>query len=137
MRGTVRTLTEDVRQQIAKRLPQIAEGIGKSARADVQVEWFWGYPSIQNDPAMVEMVRQGAIEALGEENVVESPLGMGGEDFAYFTLERPGCFFNVGTRNEERDITWGHHHPRFDVEEEGMSAGIAAMASTVLRYLAS
>jgi len=137
LRGTVRTLTEEVRQHIAERLPQIAEGIGKSARAGVQVEWFWGYPSIQNDAEMIEFVRQGGIDALGEENVVDSPLGMGGEDFAYFSLERPGCFFNVGTRNDERGITWGHHHPRFDVEEEGMSAGIATMASAVLLYLAS
>jgi metal-dependent amidase/aminoacylase/carboxypeptidase family protein len=42
---------------------------------------------------------------------------MGGEDFSYFTLERPGYFFNVGTRNEARGITWPHHHPRFDIEE--------------------
>ena len=27
---------------------------------------------------------------------------MGAEDFSYFLLERPGCFFNVGSRNEER-----------------------------------
>ena len=137
LRGTVRTLTEEVRQKIAKRLPEIAEGIGKAGRAEIKVDWYWGYPSIQNDASIIEFVREASIEALGEENVVESPLGMGGEDFAYFTLERPGCFYNVGTRNEEKGITWGHHHPRFDVEEEGMSAGIASMTTAVLKYLNS
>jgi amidohydrolase len=137
LRGTVRTLTEDVRQNIAKRLPEIATGIGEAARAEVTVDWMAGYPSIQNDAGMVALARAAAEEVVGTENVVESPLGMGGEDFAYFSLERPACFYNVGTRNEERGIVWGHHHPRFDIEEEGMSAGIATMANIAIRYLAS
>jgi metal-dependent amidase/aminoacylase/carboxypeptidase family protein len=62
---------------------------------------------------------------------------MGGEDFSYFSLERPGCFFRCGTRNEERGIVWGHHHPKFDVEEEGMTNGMATMANAVLKYLGS
>ena len=86
---------------------------------------------------MTALVRQAAIDAVGADNVIESPIGMGGEDFSYFSLERPGCFFNVGTRNEERGIVWGHHHPRFDVEEEGMAAGIATMGGAVLGYLRS
>jgi hypothetical protein len=81
---------------------------------------------------LTALVREAAVEAVGAENVIESPLGMGGEDFSYFSLERPACFFNVGTRSEDRGITWGHHHPRFDVEEEGMAAGIATMGTAVL-----
>ena len=60
---------------------------------------------------------------------------MGGEDFAYFTLERPGFFFIVGTRNEERGIVWPHHHPRFDIEEEGMAPGIATMGLAAIKFL--
>ncbi len=100
-------------------------------------DYIRGYPGIVNDEAMTEMVRRAAVEAVGDDNVIESPIGMGGEDFSYFSLERPGCFFNVGTRNEDRGIVWGHHHPRFDVEEEGMSAGIATMGNAVLSYLGS
>ncbi|MGC4108347.1 MAG: amidohydrolase [Thermomicrobiales bacterium] len=137
LRGTVRTLTEETRQNIARRLPEIAKGIGEAARAEISVDWYWGYPSIQNDGDMVAIARAAAEEVVGAENVVDSPLGMGGEDFAYFSLERPSCFYNVGTRNEERGITWGHHHPRFDIEEEGMSAGIATMANIAISYLAS
>ncbi|MGC4192718.1 MAG: amidohydrolase [Thermomicrobiales bacterium] len=137
LRGTVRTLREEVRQNLAKRLQEIATGIGETDRAEVSVEYFWGYPSLVNAGEMVAIAQAAAEEVVGAENVVQSPLGMGGEDFAYFSLERPSCFYNVGTRNEERGIVWGHHHPRFDIEEEGMSAGIATMANVALRYLAS
>lgn len=137
LRGTVRTLREEVRQNISKRLPEIAKGIGEAERAEITVDWYRGYPSIINNAEMVEIAQAAAEEVVGVDNVVQSPLGMGGEDFAYFSLERPACFYNVGTRNEERGIVWGHHHPRFDIEEEGMSAGIATMANVALTYLRS
>jgi len=131
----VRTLDQEVRDHLEKRLIEIAEGIGAAHRAEVNVTFIRGYPGIVNDEQMTDLVRTAAVEAVGGDNVIESPVGMGGEDFAYFSLERPGCFFNVGTRNDERGITWGHHHPRFDVEEEGFAAGISTMANTVLKYL--
>ena len=137
LRGTVRTLDQNVRDMMETRLTEIATGIGAALGANVTVNFIRGYPGIVNDPDMTAIVREAATEAVGAENVIDSPIGMGGEDFAYFSLERPACFFNVGTRNEERGIVWGHHHPRFDVEEEGMAAGIATMGTAVLKYLAS
>ncbi len=137
LRGTVRTLNQEVREHLEKRLIEVATGIARAGGAEVVADFIRGYPGIVNDEAMTEMVRLAAIDAVGEDNVIESPIGMGGEDFSYFSLERPGCFFNVGTRNEDRGIVWGHHHPRFDVEEEGMSAGIATMGNAVLSYLDS
>jgi len=137
LRGTVRTLNQDVREHLERRLTEVATGIARAGGAEAVVDYIRGYPGIVNDAEMTELVRDAAIATIGEDNVIDSPISMGGEDFSYFSLERPGCFFNVGTRNEERGIVWGHHHPRFDVEEEGMSAGIATMGNAVLAYLNS
>jgi amidohydrolase len=135
LRGTVRTLDPDVRDHLERRLHEVAIGIGESMGAKVEVDYLRGYPSVINEPQMVEIVREAAISAVGEEGFRELPPMMGGEDFSYFALERPGCFFMVGVRNEERGITWPHHHPRFDLDEVGMTAGIATMANAVLLYL--
>ncbi len=135
LKGTVRTLDPEVRALIAERLPALAKGVGAAMRAEVDVWYFMGYPSMVNDPAMTSIVREAATAVVGAENVVESPVGMGGEDFARYLELRPGSFFRVGTRNEERNIVFGHHHPRFDVEEEGMAAGIATTVETLVRYL--
>jgi amidohydrolase len=137
MRGTVRTFNQAVREHIAIRLPEIAEGIADALGGSANATYMRGYPSIQNDPAMVEIVRAAAIAAVGEANVFEPPIGLGGEDYSYFSLEVPSCFFYVGVGNEERGITWGHHHPKFDIEEEGMTAGLATMAGAVISYLNS
>ena len=135
LKGTVRTMDPEVRDLVERRLSEVASGVAAAMRAEVGIDFMRGYPSVVNDEAMCDLVRQAAAAVVGDENVVEARLGMGGEDFAYFSLERPGCFFRVGTRNEDRGIVWGHHHPRFDVEEEGFLAGIGTMATSVLTYL--
>jgi amidohydrolase len=61
---------------------------------------------------------------------------MAGEDFSYFLLERPGAMFQVGTRNPDKGFVWGHHHPKFDIDEESLGVGVETMAVTVVRYLA-
>ena len=75
---------------------------------------------------------EAARDAVGAENLDEAKPGMGAEDFSYFALERPSCFFNVGTGSADKDSEWPHHHPRFDVDEDGMAAGIATMATAVV-----
>lgn len=135
LRGTIRTLDPETRELMEQRLIALVQGVAAAHRAIAQVEFIRGYPGIVNDAHATEIVRRAAIDTVGEERVIEARLGLGGEDFAYFSLERPGCFFRAGTRNEERGIVWGHHHPRFDVEEEGFAAGIGTMVQTAIHYL--
>jgi amidohydrolase len=135
LRGTVRTLSPDVRDHMSKRLPEVIKGVASALGGEAKVEHILGYPSLQNDEEMANITREAAIEAVGEESVIEGELGMGGEDFSYFSLERPSCFFRCGTRNEERGIVWGHHHPKFDTEEEGFVNGMATMANAAMKYL--
>lgn len=135
VRGTVRTISPETRERMAKRVPEIFRGIAETMGGEADVTWISGYPSIQNDAVVTEIVRDAAVRIAGEENVVENPLGLGGEDFSYFSLEVPSCFFYCGTRNEERGIVWGHHHPKFDVEEEGFVNGMAVMATAAMDYL--
>ena len=61
---------------------------------------------------------------------------MGGEDFSFFML-RPGrarCSW-LGATIPRRGLIWGHHHPRFDIDEESLAVGLETMALSVLTYL--
>lgn len=135
LRGTVRTISTEAREHMEKRVPEVIRGIAETMGAEVELTYIKGYPSLQNDADITDVVRRSAIEVAGEENVIESELGLGGEDFSYFSLEVPSCFFRCGTRNEDRGIVWGHHHPKFDVEEEGFVNGMATMAAAAMNYL--
>ncbi len=135
MRLTIRSFDPEVRTSLHQRIGEIATGIAGAMGATAQVNYTLGYPSLINDPAMAELVLDVATEALGPDRVWTSVPMMGAEDFSYFLEQRPGCFFNVGTMNEEKGFVWGHHHPRFDMDEEGFAAGIEVMTRVVLRYL--
>ena len=76
-----------------------------------------------------------AIEMAGAENVRGDVRTMGGEDFSAFLAKVPGCFVAVGSRNESRGLTWDHHHPRFDVDEQSLAIGAELLLRTTKRFL--
>jgi amidohydrolase len=133
--GTGRTFDAEPRDKLDTRIHALATGIAEAMGATVDIRYRRGYPSVVNDPAMSDIVRAAAREAVGDDNVEEAKPGMGAEDFSYFALERPSCFFNVGTGSADKDTEWPHHHPRFDLDEDGMAAGIATMTTAVVKYL--
>jgi amidohydrolase len=136
MKATVRTFDPDVRQNLSERIPALIKGISAAMRAEAEVQYRFGYPALVNDPAMTDLVRQVARGIVGPRRVVEREPGMGGEDMSYFLQQAPGCFFRIGSRNPERGLVYGHHHPRFDIDDEGaLPIGVAAVASVALRYL--
>ena len=135
LRGTVRTFTPELRDQMESRLTALAQNIALAMRGEATVDYQRGYPASINDEAMVEIVREAAKQVVGEEKVITSKPQMGAEDFSYFLLERPGAFFFVGSKNEEKGLVWGHHHPRFDIDEESLATGAGTMLTSILGYL--
>jgi metal-dependent amidase/aminoacylase/carboxypeptidase family protein len=105
-------------------------------RANAKVDYSFGYPSLVNDAAMTDLARAAGAEIVGKENVTEVELTLGGEDMAYFLQKVPGCFFRLGTGNRSRGITYGNHHPKFDVDEAALPVGVAAMVNTAMKFLA-
>jgi amidohydrolase len=137
MTGTIRTVSIEQREMMLERLSMIATGIGKTLRAEVEIDVPFGVPPTVNTPEMAALVREVATGIIGAERVMQGPLISASEDFSEFLAVAPGCFFMVGTKNDDKGMIWGHHHPRFDIDEEPMSVGMAVMAGTALRFLES
>jgi amidohydrolase len=135
MKLTVRTFTPEVRALVKERLSTITNNVAAAFGATATINYVEGYPSVINDPACTALVEEEAVKVVGRENAILQGAKMGGEDFSYFLNERPGSFFYVGTRNEDRGLVWGHHHPRFDIDEEGLKYGIETMTRVAMRYL--
>jgi amidohydrolase len=132
--GTVRWFSMEVAALVEERLKAIAEGIGAASGAEVTVEIRKGYPPTINDAGQAAIVREALVAVAGEENVITPAPIMGGEDFSRFLLNRPGAFFNIGSMNEAKGLTHGHHHPKFDIDEESLGTGVASMVQTVLTW---
>ena len=73
----------------------------------------------------------------GAENVVETPLNMGAEDFAYYAKEVPAMFFFVGATAAGKDPATApsNHSPQFDLDESALDLGLRAMLQVSLDYL--
>jgi amidohydrolase len=133
--GTVRTFNAKNRDMLEERIGSLARGIGAAMGGEVDFAYVRGYPATVNDPEMTELVREEAAKVVGEENVKDAPLLMGAEDFSYFLEAVPGAFWFVGSNNPERGLVWGHHHPRFDIDEGVLPIGMESMVNVALRYL--
>ena len=128
LKGTFRAMNEEWRrkahQLIIKQSEELVHAMG--AEADVLIDV--GYPFVDNDPGLTEAGWQLANDYWGEENVEETELRMGAEDFGYYTHIVPGCFYRLGVRNEEKGIVHHVHTPKFDIDENAISNGIQMMA---------
>ena len=137
MNGTVRAFDTALWRELPGQFERIVQGVAQAFRCRATVEYKrYNGPTV-NDPAMAAIARAAAAEVVGETNVVDDLRTMGGEDFSAFLLEVPGCFIAIGSRNESRGLVHGHHHPRFDVDEDCLAIGAEILLRTAQRYLAT
>ena len=71
---------------------------------------------------------QQAEKFMGGENVLETEVRMGAEDFGYYTQLIPGCFYRLGVMNTEKGIVSGVHTPTFNIDETAIEIGMGMMA---------
>ena len=137
MIGTVRMFDAGVWESVPGRFERIVKGVADAFRCTAEIAYDRGNGPTVNDPAMAAIARAAAIEVVGEANVVDSIRTMGGEDFSAFLLEVPGCFIAIGSRNTSRGLIHGHHHPRFDVDEDCLAIGAEVLLRTARKFLDS
>ena len=133
--GTFRTLDEDWRQKAHEIMVKIAKGIAEGMGAEIDFEVRKGYPFLKNDPLLTANSISAAKDYLGEENVVDLDIWMAAEDFSYYTQEMDGCFYRLGTRNEEKGIISGVHTPTFDIDENALGISTGLMAYLAIQAL--
>jgi amidohydrolase len=126
--GTVRSFSPDVREQMPARIEKVLAGVCAASGATYGFEYLWRYPVTENDPVQTRYVRALAEKTLGAEHVAEFPKLMGAEDFSYFALKVPSCFFQVGCQGGESS-SFPHHHERFDIDERALGYGVRMMTA--------
>lgn len=118
--GTVRTMTEEVRQKVKQEIYTIVNGLTDAANANATIDYLHGYPSLYNHPAETALVKTLFERTFGTEKIIELHQTMAAEDFSYYLLERPGTFFRVGANNGKLHTKYPHHHPKFDFDEQAL-----------------
>jgi metal-dependent amidase/aminoacylase/carboxypeptidase family protein len=109
-------------------IEKISKGTAQSMGGDCEVRILKGYPFLKNHEALTEQCMKSAKDFLGEENVVELPLRMTAEDFAYYSHKVPACFYRLGTAGKSGGFQDSVHTSTFDIEEDALQTGMALMA---------
>ena len=126
--GTFRAMNEAWRfaahELIKKQTLELVHAMGAEATIHIDI----GYPFVLNDETLGNAARKLGEEYLGAENVEETELRMGAEDFAYYSHQIPACFFRLGAGNKAKGISSGVHTPTFNIDEGAIEIGMGMMA---------
>ena len=132
MEGTVRTFSEDVRDQIEAEIETILKGVCLANKSEYKYEYHRGYPAVVNHARetqyLVEIAKQIPEVTLVEETEPQ----MGGEDFAYYLQHVRGTFFFTGAKPDGVETAYPHHHPRFDFNEKAMLLAAKTLGSAAI-----
>jgi len=127
LRGTARSLLPEVRDTLATRLRQLVENTAKAYGAKATLTYNRHYPVTSNHERQTEFAVAVAGGVVGHEHVdANTPPLMGGEDFSFMLLARPGAFIFVGNGDSA-----GLHHPAYDFNDEAITVGASYWARLV------
>ncbi|MDX5411625.1 MAG: amidohydrolase, partial [Rhodobacterales bacterium] len=128
IKGTVRTQSNENRDMAERRIKEIAAATATMYGGTAEVDYHRGYPVMVNSEEQTEFARDVARSVGG--NVIEAPLVMGGEDFAFMLEERPGAYILVGNGPSAQV-----HHPEYNFNDEAIPAGCSWWAEIVERRM--
>jgi amidohydrolase len=135
MRGTVRTLSPEIREQIPKLLHQTISGITASLGATYELVLHKGYPPVVNHDEMLDLITAASEELFNEVRWEYGKASTGGEDFAFYSEKVPAAMFRLGVSNGQSETSYPLHHPKFDLDEQALPIGTAILSAIGLRYL--
>jgi hippurate hydrolase len=143
LRGTVRTFSLEVLDMIERRMRQIAEATCHAFDAACEFSFKRHYPPTVNHDRETEFARQLLKGIVGPENVREFEPTMGAEDFSFFLLEKPGCYFVIGNGDGGHRAS-GHgggpcmlHNPSYDFNDALIPLGGSMWVHLAERWLSA
>ncbi|MBB69157.1 MAG: N-acyl-L-amino acid amidohydrolase [Flavobacteriaceae bacterium] len=137
MLGTIRTLDEDMKAAVLRRLEEIVYNTAKANNAKAEITYQVSYPITYNDTGLYENMLPSLKRINGPENVHFMNAITGAEDFSFFQKEVPGLYFFIGGAQKGTDPTKAapHHTPDFYVDDSAMLTGVKSMTTLALDYL--
>ncbi len=133
--GTVRTFDSDVQDLVKEELEKILKGVALGTGCEYEFEYIKGYPAVINNNNVSKVFEDISHDVLGKDSVLHPEPDMGGEDFAYYVMEKPGAFYFLGVGNQKKGATSPQHSPTYMIDEDAMKYGVEILCRSALRLL--
>jgi amidohydrolase len=126
--GTIRATTVAARTLLTRELVRMVADVASAYGVRATASLSGGTPPIVNPERMAAVAAQAVSRVLGDAALV--PLGttnMGGEDFAVYMENIPGCFMRIGAREPGGRVI-AAHSPGYYAAEGALFIGAAVLA---------
>lgn len=103
--------------------------------ASLTLKYFRENPALHNDEQLTSRLLETALGLVGQDKVISLPLGLGAEDFSFYTKHIPSVFAIVGCGidGSPREI----HTSTFDIDENALVYGTAFLTAAALDMASS
>jgi len=133
--GTIRTFKQAVFSRVKERFENIVNDVAHAfeCEAEINIQRIT-YPVI-NDEDLVRLMTNVVNDVDKEGRVDHNLQTMGSEDFSFMMHDIPGCFLMVGSANPEKGLNYGHHHPKFNIDETCLPYAVGILAQGAVEIL--
>lgn len=115
LRGTTRSFSPAVRDQIEPAIRRVADGACRAGGAEMAMHYERRYPPTVNSALESEIAARVAASLVGDSNVRRDLLpSMAAEDFACFLERKPGAFIWIGNGGAEHGAMLHNAHYDFN-----------------------
>jgi len=135
LRGTLRTLSPEVRALAIRRIEEMVRGLDLAFGVTTVFENTEGYPSQVNQNELVDFIKSCTEDVLGAAGVNISSPRMGAEDFSYFCQKWPGAMFGIGCHDPAKGFQFPLHSPNFNMDERALDVGVRLFGHALVRFL--
>ena len=133
--GTIRAFEPKVRRLVVERFKEVIYSTAKAAGCTARIELTRLTPAVINTTAVAMKVAETARVLFPDGEIDRDYRTMVSEDMAFLMEKTPSCYFMVGSANPLRGLDYGHHHPKFDFDEQVLPRAAALMAATAEKLL--
>lgn len=132
--GALRTFQNDFREKMRDLIDKRSREVCGLYDCDSSLNIVKGYPSLSNNHQASEFVKEVAIPAFGEQNVLAFEPKMWAEDFSYYAREIPACFWFLGVKTPESKKQYSLHNPHFSPDARALVYGASMFANIALEF---
>jgi amidohydrolase len=130
--GTFRTFNAYTSEMLEQHVRDVSRSVCESVGCTAEVTVRHLTIPVINDREVTRRLRQTFAGLLDEEALEAEARTMASEDVAYMLEDVRGAYFLLGCANPQ--LLYGHHHPRFDIDERALPLGVALMLAAIGAY---
>lgn len=135
LQGTLRTFDKELRENVIRRIREVAQGVADTYRTKMELEVLSDVPSVTDDLELNQEVVDCIRGMYPDSKLLPLFHTMGSEDFAFISEQVPSAYFAIGAAVEEKEDIYGQHNPKVRFNEKALPTAVAVYAGVAVKWL--